>query len=182
LEFWGNHLPELQKYAIRILSQPYSSSLCKQFASDDCAFLLNIEIIEMYKSIQTQMLEPINLDKLGEVFHDEWDDEYYQSSFDDFSTFLMVIWYFGAKWIIKFAQIGLDNFRCVFSLDLHPQHVIITTLMMTVVMRLVQQRICFPESINEFIRPCVLVAGLDCSWEKYLMFLLCLIQFEYQGG
>jgi hypothetical protein len=44
-------------------------------------------MMERYKSLETQMIEPIILDKLGEVSDDgwdnEWDDEYYESSFDD---------------------------------------------------------------------------------------------------
>ncbi|XP_059439605.1 uncharacterized protein LOC132172169 [Corylus avellana] len=83
-EFCGNHLPVLQKYAIRILSQPCSSSLCKRYqlrdsCLDDHAFMVNTMMMERYKSLETQMLEPIILDKLGEVF----DDVNYQHLWDD---------------------------------------------------------------------------------------------------
>jgi hypothetical protein len=61
-----------------------------QFPSDDCSFLMNIKIMERYKSLKTEMIEPIILNKLGKVSDDEWDDENYESSFDNFSALLRV--------------------------------------------------------------------------------------------
>ncbi|XP_062174923.1 uncharacterized protein LOC133880065 [Alnus glutinosa] len=84
-ESCGNNLPVLQKYAIQILSQPCSSTLCKRHKlrdnySADSAFMLNTMMMERYKSLETQMREPIILDKLG-VLHDDpkfqdlWNEE-----------------------------------------------------------------------------------------------------------
>jgi hypothetical protein len=84
-ESCGNHLPVLQKYAIQILSQPCSSTLCKRHElrgnySEDCAFMLNTMMMERYKSLETQMREPIILDKLGVLdddpkFQDLWNED-----------------------------------------------------------------------------------------------------------
>jgi hypothetical protein len=51
---------------------------------------MNIKIMERYKSLNTEMIEPIILNKLGKVSDDEWDDENYESSFDNFSALLRV--------------------------------------------------------------------------------------------
>uniref|UniRef100_A0A7N2R311 HAT C-terminal dimerisation domain-containing protein n=1 Tax=Quercus lobata TaxID=97700 RepID=A0A7N2R311_QUELO len=92
-EFCGNHLPVLQKYAIRILSQPCGSSVCKRYQlgpkyGDDNAFMVNIIIMERHKVLETQMLEAINLDKLDElsynvkyqhIVQEEWDERRFES-------------------------------------------------------------------------------------------------------
>ncbi|XP_062175353.1 uncharacterized protein LOC133880419 [Alnus glutinosa] len=98
-ELCGNHLPVLQKYAIRILSQPCTCSLCKRYElprSDlnDLDFKVNTMMMERYKSLdkqpmtdnyksqKTQMMEQIILDKLAEVFADDCDNNY-ETSFED---------------------------------------------------------------------------------------------------
>ena len=59
-EFCGNHLSVLQKYVIRILSQPCGSSVCKRYQlrpkyGDDHAFMVNTMIMERHKVLETQM-------------------------------------------------------------------------------------------------------------------------------
>ena len=59
-ELCGNHLSVLQKYAIRILSQPCGSSVCKRYQlrpkyGDDHAFMVNSMIMERHKVLETQM-------------------------------------------------------------------------------------------------------------------------------
>jgi hypothetical protein len=84
-ESCGNHLPVLQKYAIQILGQPCSSTLCKRhelrdYRLEDCALMVNTMMMDRYKSLETQMKEPIILDKLGVLdddtkFQNLWDKD-----------------------------------------------------------------------------------------------------------
>ena len=86
-DLYGNHLPVLQKYAIRILSQPCSSSVCKRYQLrpkyvNDYAFMVDTMIMERHKVLETQMSKAIDLDKIDElsdnvsyqhIVHEEWD-------------------------------------------------------------------------------------------------------------
>jgi hypothetical protein len=92
-ERYGNNLPVLQKYAIRILSQPCSSPCnpYKRWHSDnkDYAFMVNTMMMEKYKSLETQMNEPIIFEKLCEVSDDDRDDDSedeYEESFQYFAS------------------------------------------------------------------------------------------------
>ena len=92
-ERYGNHLPVLQKYAIRILSQPCSSTCNSSMEGDidkeDYAFMVNTMMMEKYKSLETQMNEPIIFEKLCEVSDDDRDDDWedeYEESFGEFDS------------------------------------------------------------------------------------------------
>uniref|UniRef100_A0A7N2RCL3 Uncharacterized protein n=1 Tax=Quercus lobata TaxID=97700 RepID=A0A7N2RCL3_QUELO len=93
-DFCGDRLPVLQKYAIRILSQPCSSSLCKHNWNayevtqtktnmltsemlDNLVYLrMNSMMMEKFDTGESRNLEPIYLDKLNEL-HEYVDDEHF---------------------------------------------------------------------------------------------------------
>ena len=98
-ERYGDHLPVLQKYAIRILSQPCSSpsntrrgykpSMRQNSDNKDYVFMVNTIMMEKYKSLETQMNEPIIFEKLCEVSNDDRDDDWedeYEESFQYFAS------------------------------------------------------------------------------------------------
>ena len=85
-DYCGDCLPVLQKYAIRILSQPCSSSACERNWSaweaaqtkmrnrlapkmlDDLVYVrMNTMMMEKFNELEAQDLEPINLEKLSEL-------------------------------------------------------------------------------------------------------------------
>ncbi|XP_057514602.1 uncharacterized protein LOC130796290 [Actinidia eriantha] len=85
-DYCGDCLPVLQKYAIRILSQPCSSSACERNWSaweaaqtkkrnklalkmlDDLVYVrMNTMMIEKFNELEAQDLKPINLEKLSEL-------------------------------------------------------------------------------------------------------------------
>ncbi|KAK9291904.1 hypothetical protein L1049_019855 [Liquidambar formosana] len=85
-DYCGDSLPILRKYAIRILSQPCSSSSCERnwnaFEAaqtkkrnrlapkmlDNLVYVrMNTMIMEKFNTLEAQDLEPINLDKLREL-------------------------------------------------------------------------------------------------------------------
>ncbi|KAK9285537.1 hypothetical protein L1049_024732 [Liquidambar formosana] len=85
-DYCGDSLPILRKYAIRILSQPCSSSSCERNWSafeaaqtkkrnrlapkmlDNLVYVrMNTMMMEKFNTLEAQDLEPINLDKLREL-------------------------------------------------------------------------------------------------------------------
>jgi hypothetical protein len=81
-ERYDTHHPILQKYVIRILSQPYSSSMCEKYQlvttkSDNRTFKLNTLMMEEYKSRGAQSTKPIIFDELVEVSDGgyDWENE-----------------------------------------------------------------------------------------------------------
>ncbi|XP_059663870.1 uncharacterized protein LOC132309596 [Cornus florida] len=107
-DYCGDCLPVLQKYAIRILSQPCSSSSCERNWSawevvqtkkrnrlaptmlDNLVYIrMNTMMMEKFKTLEAQDLEPINLDKLSDnleyVDHEELED-YSLEPTDDVSS------------------------------------------------------------------------------------------------
>ncbi|XP_057492802.1 uncharacterized protein LOC130778284 [Actinidia eriantha] len=104
LRVWWNYcgdcLPVLQKYAIRILSQPCSSSTCERNWSaweaaqtkkrnrlaqkmlDDLVYVrMNTTMMEKFNELEAQDLELINLEKLSELpeYVDHENDDHYPS-------------------------------------------------------------------------------------------------------
>ncbi|XP_059638798.1 uncharacterized protein LOC132281076 [Cornus florida] len=96
-DYCGNCLPVLQKYAIRILSQPCSSSSCERNWSaweaaqtkkrnrlaptmlDNLVYVrMDTMMMEKFKTLEAQDFEPINLDKLSDnlkyIDHEELED------------------------------------------------------------------------------------------------------------
>ncbi|XP_075644255.1 uncharacterized protein LOC142615390 [Castanea sativa] len=85
-DFCGDRLPILQKYAIRILSQPCSSTSCERYWNaseaaqtkkrnrptpkmlDDLVYVrMNTMMIEKFNTLEARDVEPIDLDKLNEL-------------------------------------------------------------------------------------------------------------------
>ncbi|KAB1213327.1 hypothetical protein CJ030_MR5G003603 [Morella rubra] len=85
-DYCGNHLPVLRKYALRLLSQPCGTTFFEQYKcmlddfynknqTKDLQQAVNIHMMRRFKQLETQMLGPIILDKLGEVEYGELIDQ-----------------------------------------------------------------------------------------------------------
>ncbi|XP_041005672.1 uncharacterized protein LOC121250586 [Juglans microcarpa x Juglans regia] len=82
-DYCGIHTPVLRKYAIRILSQPVSTSICKHYQvpqiwrsedNEDWSEKVNTMIMNRNNCFESLGLEPIVLDELGGEDHDAFKD------------------------------------------------------------------------------------------------------------